>query len=87
MLIQSCCIFLKIQHCPPLSSPPHANSFVIGPAVINNNNIRIIMIIPVRVCVYYCSTYYKAVRLGGGGFVGIVEDMCYERRPAEARVD
>jgi hypothetical protein len=29
-----------------------------------------------RVCVYYCSTYYKAVRVGGGG---IVEDMCYER--------
>ncbi len=25
------------------------------------------------VCVYYCSTYYKAVREGGG------EDMCYER--------
>jgi hypothetical protein len=20
-----------------------------------------------RVCVYYCSTYYKAVRVGGGG--------------------
>jgi hypothetical protein len=28
------------------------------------------------VCVYYCSTYYKAVRVGGRG---IVEDMCYER--------
>jgi hypothetical protein len=26
------------------------------------------------VCVYYCSTYYKAVREGGGGRV---EDMCY----------
>ena len=25
-------------------------------------------------CVYYCSTYYKAVREGG------VEDMCYERQ-------
>jgi hypothetical protein len=34
-----------------------------------------------RVCVYYCSTYYKAVRVGGG------EDMCYERRRAEACVD
>jgi hypothetical protein len=31
----------------------------------------------VRVCVYYCSTDYKAVRVGGEG---IVEDMCYERR-------
>jgi hypothetical protein len=28
-----------------------------------------------RVCVYYCRTYYK------------VEDMCYERRRAEACVD
>jgi hypothetical protein len=26
------------------------------------------------VCVYYCSTYYKAVRVGGGG-----EDMCATR--------
>jgi hypothetical protein len=26
------------------------------------------------VCVYYCSTYYKAVRMGGGG--GTMEDMC-----------
>jgi hypothetical protein len=34
----------------------------------------------VCVCVYYCSTYYKAVRVGGG----IVEDMCYERQRAEA---
>ena len=23
--------------------------------------------IPVCVCVYYCRTYYKAVRVGGGG--------------------
>ena len=37
-----------------------------------------------RVCVfYYCRTYYKAVRVGGGR----VEDMCYERRRAEACVD
>jgi hypothetical protein len=36
------------------------------------------------VCVYYCSTYYKAVRGGGGG---TVEDMCYERLRAEACVD
>jgi hypothetical protein len=35
------------------------------------------------VCVYYCSTYYKAVRGGGRG---IVEDMCNERRRAEASV-
>jgi hypothetical protein len=33
------------------------------------------------VCVYYCSTYYKAFREGGGGEV---EDMCYERLRAEA---
>ena len=35
-----------------------------------------------RVCVYHCSTYYKAVRGRG-----VVEDMCYERRRAEALVD
>ena len=36
------------------------------------------------VCVfYYCRTYYKAVRVGGRR----VEDMCYERRRAEAYVD
>jgi hypothetical protein len=37
------------------------------------------------VCVYYCSTYYKVVREGGGG--GEVEDMCYERQRAEAGVN
>jgi hypothetical protein len=37
------------------------------------------------VCVYYCSTYYKAVRGGGGGWRG--EDMCYERLRAEASVN
>jgi hypothetical protein len=36
------------------------------------------------VCVYYCSTYYKAVRVGVGG---TVEDMCYERLRSEACVD
>jgi hypothetical protein len=35
------------------------------------------------VCVYYCSIYYKAVRVGGRG---IVEDMCCERRRAETPV-
>jgi len=37
-----------------------------------------------KVCVYYCRTYYKAVREGGGG---AMEDMCYERRRAEAGVN
>jgi len=38
-----------------------------------------------RQCVfYYCRTYYKTVRVGEGG---IEEDMCYERRRAEACVD
>jgi hypothetical protein len=37
------------------------------------------------VCVYYCRTYYKAVRVGGGG--GTMEDMCYEGLRAEACVD
>ena len=37
----------------------------------------------VGVCLNYCSTYYKAVRVGGG----IVEDMCYDRRRSEALVD
>jgi hypothetical protein len=36
------------------------------------------------VCVYYCRTYYKAVRGGGRRRV---DDMCYERRRAEACVD
>ena len=31
------------------------------------------------VCVYYCSTYYKAVRVGGEDML-----MCYERLRAEA---
>ena len=39
---------------------------------------------PGTACVfYYCRTYYKAVRVGGRR----VEDMCYERRRAEACVD
>jgi len=37
-----------------------------------------------QVCVYYCRTYYKAVRGGGRRRV---QDMCYERRRAEACVD
>ena len=36
-----------------------------------------------HVCIYYCSTYYKAVREGGGG----MEDMCYERLRAKAGVN
>ena len=32
------------------------------------------------VCVYYCRTYYKAVRGGGRRRV---DDMCYDRRRAE----
>ena len=35
-------------------------------------------------CVYYCRTYYKAVRGGGRRKV---DDMCYDRRRAEACVD
>ena len=47
---------------------------------------RSIKSFPTRlVCVYYCRTYYKAVRVGGGGYV--VEDMRYEIRRAEACVD
>jgi hypothetical protein len=38
---------------------------------------------PRPVCVYYCRTEYKDVYMGGGG---IWEDMCYERRRAEACV-
>ena len=39
----------------------------------------------VLVCVfYYCRTYYKAVRGGGRRRV---DDMCYDRRRAEACVD
>jgi hypothetical protein len=36
------------------------------------------------VCVYYCSTYFKGVRVGGGR---AMEDMCYERLRAEACVN
>ncbi len=36
------------------------------------------------VCVYYYRTYYKAVRGGGRRRV---DDMCYDRRRAEACVD
>ena len=36
------------------------------------------------VCVYYCRTYYKAVRGGGRRRV---DDICYDRRRAEACVD
>ena len=36
------------------------------------------------VCVYNCRTYYKAVRGGGRRRV---DDMCYDRRRAEACVD
>jgi hypothetical protein len=39
---------------------------------------------PLYVCVYYCRTYDKTVRGGGRRRV---EDMCYERRQAEACVD
>ena len=42
------------------------------------------LVIQSFVCVYYCRTYYKAVRGGGRRRV---EDMCYERRRAEACVD
>ena len=41
-------------------------------------------IFQVIVCVYYCRTYYKAVRGGGRRRV---DDMCYDRRRAEACVD
>jgi hypothetical protein len=34
-------------------------------------------IMSVCVCVYYCRTYYKAVRGGGRRRV---DDMCYDRR-------
>jgi len=37
-----------------------------------------------KVCVYYCRTYYKAVRGGGRRRE---EDMCYDIRRAEACVD
>jgi hypothetical protein len=37
------------------------------------------------VCVSYCSTYYKVVRVGGWGETR--EDMCYEGLRAEACVD
>jgi hypothetical protein len=53
-----------VAHVLPYPPPPHVNSFVLGPAVINTH--------PTCVCVYYCRTYYKAVRVGeeeSGGHV------------------
>ena len=43
----------------------------------------------VYVCVYYCSTYYKAVREGGGGNGGHVlrETTTVTTRPYDARRD
>jgi hypothetical protein len=38
------------------------------------------------VCVYYCRTQYKLFAWGGGD-IDKLEDMCYERRRAEACVD
>ena len=35
-------------------------------------------VFPGSVCVYYCRTYYKAVRGGGGGEWRTCVDMCYE---------
>jgi hypothetical protein len=29
--------------------------------------VALFFLVPLVVCVYYCSTYYKAVRVGGGG--------------------
>ena len=31
--------------CPPLSSPPHANSFVIGPAVIKHTHLQVVRLV------------------------------------------
>ena len=42
--------------------------------------------VSVSVCGYYCSTYYKAVHGGRGGWWR-GEDMCYERLRAEASVN
>jgi len=56
----------------------------LGPAMLTYCSVKL----PRRdrcLCVfYYCRTYYKAVRVGGER---IVEDMCYERRRAEACAD
>ena len=65
----SCCPSISPSFTPPYSPPPPHQS--LGDRAGEG------------VCVYYCSTCYKAVRVGGGGKV---EDMCYERRRAEACV-
>ena len=57
-------------------SAPHARKGISGcPRVLLSS---------ASVCVYYCRTYYKAVRGGGRRRV---DDMCYDRRRAEACVD
>jgi hypothetical protein len=61
-----------------------ANHSSYGNIIAFNLSIIIHVFVTVCVCVfYYCRTYYKAVRVGGRR----VEDMCYERRRAEACVD
>ncbi len=50
---------LVVSHstCPPLSSSPHAHSFVLGTAVINNNFIfPLASLIPIETIMFTCRT-------------------------------
>ncbi len=80
-----------IRNCNPESHhAPHANSFVLRSCRNKHTHTHTHRIgficswLETCVCVYYCRTYDKAVRGGGGRRV---EDMCYERRRAKACVD
>ena len=50
-------------HSPEAATSVHYG-LVVHVAVLQLETLRAIW---VRVCVYYCSTYYKAVRVWGGG--------------------
>ena len=75
---------LVVSHstCPPLSSPPHANSFVIGPAVIKHTQsnsippyLRTTKSTPSRQTTVSASTVCKP----GGGCISIPCTSVYRR--------
>jgi hypothetical protein len=73
-------VFLSIRSKPPAVAPGKEPELAVSGHCDSEGKLWIRLR---STCVYYCSTYYKAVRVGGGD----IGDMCYERRRAEACVD